>query len=97
VDPVAGGDVGGEFTVAAAEVLDEAVPGGQDARGPVALQAAIGCSRAFSRPRSVSAGLFAWQLSEPRASTIVSDPFATINQRNTAAGAVDHGHIRPVP
>jgi hypothetical protein len=27
-DPVAGGDVGGEFVVAAAEILDEGMPGG---------------------------------------------------------------------
>ena len=39
-DPVAGGDVGGEFVVAAAEVLDEGMPGGQGPRGAVALQAA---------------------------------------------------------
>jgi hypothetical protein len=37
---VAGGGVGGEFVVAAAEVLDEGVPGGQDPGGPAALQAA---------------------------------------------------------
>jgi hypothetical protein len=37
---VAGGDVGGEFLAAAAEILDERVPGGQDPRGPVALKAA---------------------------------------------------------
>jgi hypothetical protein len=37
---VAGGDVGGEFIVAAAEILHERVTGGQDPRGPVALQAA---------------------------------------------------------
>ena len=40
VDPVAGGDVGGEFIVAAAEVLHERVAGSQDPRGPVAFQAA---------------------------------------------------------
>jgi hypothetical protein len=39
-DPVAGGDVGGEFVVAAAEVLDEAMPGGQGPCGTVALHAA---------------------------------------------------------
>jgi hypothetical protein len=39
-DPVAGGDVDGEFVVAAAEILDERVPGSQDPRGPVALQSA---------------------------------------------------------
>ena len=32
-DLVAGGDVGGEFVVAAAQVLDERVPGGDDPRG----------------------------------------------------------------
>jgi hypothetical protein len=32
-DPVAGGDVGGEFIVAAAEVLDERVPSGDGPRG----------------------------------------------------------------
>jgi hypothetical protein len=31
-DPVAGGDVGGEFVVAAADVLHEGVPGGRDLR-----------------------------------------------------------------
>jgi hypothetical protein len=39
-DPVAGGDVGGEFVVAAAEVLHERVAGSQDPCGPVPLQAA---------------------------------------------------------
>jgi hypothetical protein len=39
-DPVAGGDVGGEFIVAAAEVLDERVPSGDDPRGAVAFQSA---------------------------------------------------------
>jgi hypothetical protein len=39
-DLVAGGDVGGEFVVAAAEVLDEGMPGGQGPLGTVALQAA---------------------------------------------------------
>jgi len=38
--PVLGGDIGGEFIVTAAEVLDERVPGGQDPRGLVAFQAA---------------------------------------------------------
>jgi len=39
-DPVAGGAIGGEFIVAAAEILHERVPGGDDPRGPVAFQAA---------------------------------------------------------
>jgi hypothetical protein len=39
-DPVAGGDVGGEFVVATAEVLDEGMPCGQSPRRTVALQAA---------------------------------------------------------
>jgi hypothetical protein len=39
-DPVAGGEIGGEFIMTAAEVLHEGVPGGQDPRGPVAFQAA---------------------------------------------------------
>jgi len=39
-DPVAGGDIGGEFVVAAAEVLHEGVPGGQGPRGPAAFQSA---------------------------------------------------------
>jgi hypothetical protein len=38
--PVAGGDVGGKFIVAAAEVLDERVTGTQDPGGPVALESA---------------------------------------------------------
>jgi hypothetical protein len=37
---VAGGDVGGEFVVAAAEVLYERVTGSQDPRGPVTLESA---------------------------------------------------------
>jgi hypothetical protein len=37
---VAGGDVGGEFIVAAAEILHERVTSSEDPRGPVALQAA---------------------------------------------------------
>jgi hypothetical protein len=48
--PGAGGDVGGEFAVAAAEILDERVPGSQDPRRPVAFEPRIGLSRAFSRP-----------------------------------------------
>ena len=40
VEPVAGGDIGGEFIVAAAKILDERVPGGQDPRGSAAFQAA---------------------------------------------------------
>jgi hypothetical protein len=35
-----GRDVGRKFIVAAAEILDEGVPGGHDPRGPVALQPA---------------------------------------------------------
>jgi hypothetical protein len=38
--PMAGRDVGGEFIVAAAQILNERVPSGEDPRGPVALQAA---------------------------------------------------------
>jgi hypothetical protein len=34
------GDVGGEFIVAAAQILDESVPGGDDPRGPVAFESA---------------------------------------------------------
>ena len=40
MEPVAGGDVGGEFIVTTAEVLDERVPGGDDPCGAVAFQAA---------------------------------------------------------
>ena len=50
VDPVAGGDVGGEFVVAAAQILDERVTGGQDPRGPVALEAAHRPQPRFQRP-----------------------------------------------
>ncbi len=39
-NPVAGGDVGGEFVVAPAEVLDEGVPGGHGLSGPVAFESA---------------------------------------------------------
>jgi hypothetical protein len=35
-----GRDAGGEFVVAAAQILDEGMPGGQGPRGTVALQAA---------------------------------------------------------
>lgn len=38
-DAVAGGDVSSEFVVPAAKVLGERVPGGDDPRGTVALQA----------------------------------------------------------
>lgn len=38
-EPLTGGDVGGEFIVAAAEILHEGVTGGQDPRRPAALQA----------------------------------------------------------
>ncbi len=40
LDPVAGGDIGGDFVVSAAQILDERMPGGDDPRGPVAFQAA---------------------------------------------------------
>jgi hypothetical protein len=40
VDPVAGGDAGGEFVVTAAQVLHDGMPGGEDPRGSVAFQAA---------------------------------------------------------
>ena len=49
-DAVPGGDVGGEFVVAAAQILDERVPGGDDPGGSVAFQPAHRRSRAFSRP-----------------------------------------------
>ena len=49
-DPVAGGDVGGEFIVTTAEVLDEGMPDGQGPRGTVAFRPRIGRRRAFSRP-----------------------------------------------
>jgi len=50
-DPVAGGDVGGEFVVAAAQILDEGVPGGDDPRAERwRFRPRIGRSRAFSRP-----------------------------------------------
>jgi hypothetical protein len=39
-EPVAGGDIGGEFVVAAVQILDERVPGGENTRGAVAFQAA---------------------------------------------------------
>jgi hypothetical protein len=35
-EPVAGADVGGEFVVAAAQILHEGVTAGQDPRGPAA-------------------------------------------------------------
>ena len=38
-EPVAGGDIGGEFVVAAVQILDERVPGGENTRGAVAFQA----------------------------------------------------------
>jgi hypothetical protein len=39
-EPVARGDIRGEFIVTAAEVLDDGVPDGQDPRGSVAFEAA---------------------------------------------------------
>jgi hypothetical protein len=47
---MAGGDVGGEFVMAAAEVLDEGVPGGDDPRGPAAFQAAHRPEPGFQPP-----------------------------------------------
>jgi hypothetical protein len=45
------GDIGrAELVVAAAEVLDERVTGGQDPRGPVALQAAHRPQPGFQPP-----------------------------------------------
>jgi hypothetical protein len=38
-EPVAGVDIGGEFVVAAAQILHEDVTAGQDPRGPAAFQA----------------------------------------------------------
>jgi hypothetical protein len=42
------GDVGGDFVVAAAQVLDERVPGGDDPRGPVAFRSCESESRTRS-------------------------------------------------
>jgi hypothetical protein len=52
---VAGGDVGGEFVVAAAEVLDEARPAAMIRADRRRFSPRIG----RSRPWSVSTGLFA--------------------------------------
>jgi hypothetical protein len=49
LDAVAGGDIGGDFVVAAAEILGERMPGGDDPRRPVAFEPKHR-SRAFSRP-----------------------------------------------
>jgi hypothetical protein len=49
-EPVAGGDIGGELIVTAAKVLDEGVSGGNDPRGPMALESA-------HRPAALSAGV----------------------------------------
>jgi hypothetical protein len=50
-DPLAGGDVGGEFIVAAAEVLDEGMPPAARVRADRwRFRPRIGRSRAFSRP-----------------------------------------------
>ena len=43
-------DVGGDVILAAAEILHERMPSGEDPRRAVPLQARIGWSRAFSRP-----------------------------------------------
>jgi hypothetical protein len=37
--PVAGGDIRGEFVVAAVQILDERVPGDENTRGAAAFQA----------------------------------------------------------
>jgi hypothetical protein len=58
-DPVAAGDVGGEFVVAAADVLHERVPGGDDPRGPVAFQSAHRPQPCFQPPVIRFDGLFA--------------------------------------
>jgi hypothetical protein len=50
VDPVAGGDVGDEFIMAAAKVLHEGVPGARFRADRWRLIPRIGRSRAFSRP-----------------------------------------------
>ena len=44
------GDIGGEFVVAAAEILDEGVTGGEDPRGPVAFQSAHRPEPGFQPP-----------------------------------------------
>src|SRR5450755_4146145 len=50
VEPVAGEGAGGEFVVAAADVLDEGVTGGEDPRGPGALESAHGPEPGFEPP-----------------------------------------------
>jgi hypothetical protein len=50
MDPVPGGNIGSEFIMTAAEILDEGVLGGQNPRGPVALQAAHRPEPGFQPP-----------------------------------------------
>jgi hypothetical protein len=75
-DPVAGGNVGGEFIVAAAEVLDERVPGRNDPRGPLTFQSA---HRPQPRFQSVMVGLD-WVVRVPldgmqrRGDQLIEDP-----------------------
>ena len=45
LDAVAGGDVGGDCMVAAAQILDEGMPGGDDPRGPVWVPRSSSTSR----------------------------------------------------
>jgi hypothetical protein len=51
-EPMAGGDIGGEFVVAAVQILDERVPGGENTRGTVGVSAGAGLSAGHDRPRS---------------------------------------------
>lgn len=60
-DPVAGGDVGGEFTLLATNPPHEEVASGQDPRGPVGSLGRASAGAASSRRRSVSASLFVYR------------------------------------
>jgi hypothetical protein len=49
-EPVAGGDIGGEFIVAAVKILDERCPAARIRADRRRFRPRIGRSRAFSRP-----------------------------------------------
>jgi hypothetical protein len=75
-NPMVGGDVSGEFIVAAAEVLDKRMPGSQDSRGPAAFQAAHRPEPGFQPPvisldRVVRVSLHGMQR---RGNQLVQDP-----------------------
>ena len=59
-EPVAGRDIGGEFVVAAVQILDERVPGGENTRGAVVwvpITSSTSCDQAIFVDHAADTGL----------------------------------------